>query len=449
MLRLAPLALLLVLVLLFGAGWTWPVNGPVGQGFSFDPAHPYAAGQHRGVDVAATAGAPVLAPASGVVSYVGTVPTSGKSLTIETPNGLAVTLTHLGTIEVRRNAAVAEGEVVGTVGPTGEPEVEGPYVHLGVRTAASPQGYLDPLSFLPAPVLAPPLAPPVPAPVLVPVAPPAAEAPLPAPSPTPARTPPAADPPAPPVREPIPSVAPGPPAVREVPVSSPVVAPPVVAAPPAAAAAPVSASAPVSAPAPEPAAAHQPVASLEPTVASEPAVDAAPAEPAAAARPESTVQAQPSPELSPAPVTAARPLAPTLEPTVTTGRLTVEPAIAAAPVARVAAAAAALDPAVSVAAPARESSPRAHADAAGRRPQLRAVRTLPATYPARRLGDVRNGDRGPTVVLLGLGTLAGVAAAGGALLRCRRRRAQMPPSPPQLHVVSPAASARERERLAA
>ena len=36
--------------------WTWPVNGPVLRPFSFDRAHPYAAGQHRGVDLAAPAG---------------------------------------------------------------------------------------------------------------------------------------------------------------------------------------------------------------------------------------------------------------------------------------------------------------------------------------------------------------------------------------------------------
>ena len=30
--------------------WTWPVDGAVLQPFVFDRSHPYAAGQHRGVD---------------------------------------------------------------------------------------------------------------------------------------------------------------------------------------------------------------------------------------------------------------------------------------------------------------------------------------------------------------------------------------------------------------
>jgi len=93
--------------------WTWPVAGSVVQGFSFDPAHPYAGGQHRGIDIAAATGAPVVAPVSGVVSFAGTVPSSGKSVTLETAGGLSVTLTHLGSIAVARNASVAEGAAVG------------------------------------------------------------------------------------------------------------------------------------------------------------------------------------------------------------------------------------------------------------------------------------------------------------------------------------------------
>jgi murein DD-endopeptidase MepM/ murein hydrolase activator NlpD len=146
--RLAPVVLLLLFVLA-AAGWTWPVRGPVLQTFSFDPAHPYGAGQHRGIAIGADAGASVLAPAAGVVRFAGTVPTSGKTLTIETPGGLAVSLTHLGSIAVARDASVEEGAIVGTVGPSGTAEFDVPYVHLGLRTAAEDQGYLDPLRFLP------------------------------------------------------------------------------------------------------------------------------------------------------------------------------------------------------------------------------------------------------------------------------------------------------------
>ncbi|HEU5371181.1 MAG TPA: M23 family metallopeptidase, partial [Gaiellaceae bacterium] len=78
--------------------WTWPASGPVLQPFVFDPAHPYATGEHRGIDIGASAGEPVLAPAAGTVTFSGTVPGSGRALTITTADGLAVTLTHLGSI---------------------------------------------------------------------------------------------------------------------------------------------------------------------------------------------------------------------------------------------------------------------------------------------------------------------------------------------------------------
>ncbi len=136
--------------------WTWPAGGAVLQPFVFDPAHPYAGGEHRGIDVGGDAGSAVLAPAAGTVSFAGSVPTSGKSVTIQTPDGLSVTLTHLGSIGVIRNAVVAEGSSVGTIGPSGTPEAAEPYLHLGIRVTAQDQGYLDPLAFLPPRVGLPP-----------------------------------------------------------------------------------------------------------------------------------------------------------------------------------------------------------------------------------------------------------------------------------------------------
>jgi pyruvate/2-oxoglutarate dehydrogenase complex dihydrolipoamide acyltransferase (E2) component len=91
----------------------------------------------------------VVAPAAGTVSFAGTVPTNGKSMTIETADGYSVTLTHLGSIGVVEGATVAEQDAIGTVGPSGTPEVDGPYVHLGIRLTADQNGYVDPLSLLP------------------------------------------------------------------------------------------------------------------------------------------------------------------------------------------------------------------------------------------------------------------------------------------------------------
>src|SRR5581483_4180893 len=90
--------------------WSWPVAGPVLEPFAYDEAHPYDAGQHRGIDIGANAaGETVVAPAAGTVSFAGTVPTNGKSVTMETADGYAVTLTHLGSIAVVKGTFVGEG----------------------------------------------------------------------------------------------------------------------------------------------------------------------------------------------------------------------------------------------------------------------------------------------------------------------------------------------------
>src|SRR3954468_1508019 len=129
--------------------WTWPVEGPVLRPFSFDHAHPYAGGQHRGVDLGAPGGTQVLAPAAGVVSFAGTVPTGGKTVSIETPLGYTATLVHLGPIGVKPGAGVGESLLVGTVGPSGVPDLTEPYVYFGLRTTSDQQGYLDPMIVLP------------------------------------------------------------------------------------------------------------------------------------------------------------------------------------------------------------------------------------------------------------------------------------------------------------
>jgi Peptidase family M23 len=129
--------------------WTWPVDGPVLRPFALGD-DPYAGGQHRGIDIGAPAGTPVQAPISGSVSFAGVVPTGGKTITIRTTDGLAVTLQHLGSYTVARGAPVTEGDVLASVGEGAET-----YVYLGVRRADEPNGYVDPLGLLPPPAPAP------------------------------------------------------------------------------------------------------------------------------------------------------------------------------------------------------------------------------------------------------------------------------------------------------
>jgi hypothetical protein len=129
--------------------WAWPVDGPVVRPFVLGD-DPYAGGQHRGIDIGSSPGGPVRAPASGSVSFAGTVPTGGKTVTIRTPDGYAVTLQHLGGYSVARGADVAEGETIAAASAAGA-EGSATIVYLGIRVADEPNGYVDPLTLLPAP----------------------------------------------------------------------------------------------------------------------------------------------------------------------------------------------------------------------------------------------------------------------------------------------------------
>ena len=208
------------------SAWSWPADGDVLRPFTLG-GDAYAAGQHRGIDVSGADGSTVRAPASGTVSFAGSLPTYGRGVTILTSDGYAVTLVHLGSLGVAKGDSVAEGSSVGTMGSSGDAEHAVPTVHLGVRVASEAEGYVDPLGLLPprsaAPVQPPPVSAPAPAPAAAPATatpvvtsqpPPAAPASQsPAPSPNPA-------PPAPVHATPAPAPA-GPEAATEAPTVSP------------------------------------------------------------------------------------------------------------------------------------------------------------------------------------------------------------------------------------
>ena len=172
------------------AAWTWPADGSVLRPYGIG-ADPYAAGQHRGIDVAGPDGMPIRAPAAGTVTFAGALPTHGRGVTIQTADGYAVTLVHLGTIGVEKGASVTEGAPIGTMGSSGTPEHAVPSVHLGIRRGDDT--YVDPLGLLP------PRAMPDPSPDPVPT---------PAPGPTPVAGPAPAVPPASPAHAPPSATAP-------------------------------------------------------------------------------------------------------------------------------------------------------------------------------------------------------------------------------------------------
>lgn len=117
-------------------GWVWPVPGydrarDISSAFGFR-IHPITRrpNDHKGVDVVAPTGTPVLSAIEGTVSRVGEDDIYGKYIEIEN-NGHWTKYAHLHTIGVSRRQKVEAGDRIGTVGSTGLST--GPHLHFEVK----------------------------------------------------------------------------------------------------------------------------------------------------------------------------------------------------------------------------------------------------------------------------------------------------------------------------
>lgn len=104
------------------------------------PATPYAAG-HRGIDLIATAGTPVVAAADGTVSFAGAV-VDRPVLSISSPGGLVASIEPVTALVAEGDTVVA-GERVGAVATGGH--CSSACVHFGVRLHGQ---YVNPLVLL-------------------------------------------------------------------------------------------------------------------------------------------------------------------------------------------------------------------------------------------------------------------------------------------------------------
>jgi len=108
--------------------FVWPVQGPVlsgygpkGQGLSND-----------GVNIGAPKGAPVVAAGAGIVVYAGNeMKGFGNLVLIRHQGGWVTAYAHLDRVLVAKDAVVAQGDEIGTVGKSGN--VDRPQVHFETR----------------------------------------------------------------------------------------------------------------------------------------------------------------------------------------------------------------------------------------------------------------------------------------------------------------------------
>jgi lipoprotein NlpD len=116
----------------------WPIKGKILAGFS-EPLR-------KGIDVDASAGAPIVAAAPGKVIFVGTgteIPGLGKFVVIKHENDINTVYAHLSAIVVKKDQAVSRSQKIAEVGST---DADRPKLHFQVRKLGRA---LDPLRYLP------------------------------------------------------------------------------------------------------------------------------------------------------------------------------------------------------------------------------------------------------------------------------------------------------------
>lgn len=125
--------------------FAWPVDPVRVTSFFGRRRHPITRRmkQHRGIDLAARKGQPVLTAGAGVVVKAGRNSSHGLQVTLQHGSGLQTRYSHLSEILVDVGMRLDEGEVLGLAGRTGR--ATGVHLHFEVW---SDDTALDPLDYL-------------------------------------------------------------------------------------------------------------------------------------------------------------------------------------------------------------------------------------------------------------------------------------------------------------
>jgi len=106
---------------LYASGFIWPVTGPISGVFGSrrilngEPRRP-----HFGVDVAASEGTPVKAPADAVVAIADSdMYYTGGTIVLDHGHGLTSVYSHLKEVWVKEGDELRQGDPIGSVGRTG------------------------------------------------------------------------------------------------------------------------------------------------------------------------------------------------------------------------------------------------------------------------------------------------------------------------------------------
>ncbi len=122
----------------------WPVEGPITGSFGerIDPFNGEGA-VHCGVDISASVGQPVIAPADGIVEFAEFMSGYGRAIILDHGHGVSTRYGHLANFAVIAGQQVHRGDTIGYVGLSGRST--GPHLHYEVRindTPVNPHKYL-------------------------------------------------------------------------------------------------------------------------------------------------------------------------------------------------------------------------------------------------------------------------------------------------------------------
>jgi murein DD-endopeptidase MepM/ murein hydrolase activator NlpD len=123
----------------------WPVYGRITSSFGEVRFSPSSGGTrpHMGIDISAPTGTPIVAPADGIVLSAGREAEYGLLVCVDHGHGFTTMYGHLKEIRVNPGDRVKRGQMLGTVGTTGN--TTGPHLHYEVRIHgrhANPFSYL-------------------------------------------------------------------------------------------------------------------------------------------------------------------------------------------------------------------------------------------------------------------------------------------------------------------
>jgi murein DD-endopeptidase MepM/ murein hydrolase activator NlpD len=122
-------------------GYAWPTRGVITSGYGRRWGR-----MHRGIDIGAPIGTPVIASAGGVVEFSGWNSGGyGNMVDIRHPDGSMTRYAHNSRLLVRTGQQVDQGQQISEVGSTGYST--GPHLHFEVHPRN--QGAVNPIAYLP------------------------------------------------------------------------------------------------------------------------------------------------------------------------------------------------------------------------------------------------------------------------------------------------------------